>query len=127
MEDTNVVIKINKQLIIMVFYINVRGLTRQRAEEQVYELMKNQHCQFETPEIMENYIIRTIFLPVEDKESDVKIIYPVSGQSENDEVLEFIKELEEKFCDSIDKNAKEMASYWKKTYREMKLKKLNGA
>lgn len=106
----------------MVFYIDVRGLTRQRAE-----LMKNQHSQFETPEIMENYIIRTIFLPVEDKESDVKIIYPVSGQSENDDVLEFIKELEEKFCDSIGKNAKEMVSYWKKTYREMKLKKLNGA
>jgi len=62
-----------KELIIMVFKIDVEGLTRQEAEQHTSHLIKLYN--FDDEELKNNYIIKQIWLPIRG-ESDVKIIYP---------------------------------------------------
>lgn len=74
-----------KELIIMLFKINIGGLSRQQAEQQMYELMKEYHME-DDEELKENYIIREIWLPIEGQ-SDVKIIYPQPQYTQSIELV----------------------------------------
>lgn len=72
-----------KQLLIIVYKINVKGLTRQQAE-QLLGQFKNENSLINDEELKEKYLIREIWLPVT-TESDVKVVYPLSL---NDEQME---------------------------------------
>jgi len=74
-----------KQLIIIVYKINVEGLTRQQAE--LYLTQVNEfNSLINDEELKENYTIKEIWLPVT-SETDVKVVYPVSLDNEQIENL----------------------------------------
>lgn len=66
-----------KKLIMRAFYINVDGLSRKQAEEQLYQLMIDYHSDTLSDEIKENYIIEDVWFPVTSPFSTkVEVIYP---------------------------------------------------
>lgn len=75
-----------KELIIMVFKIDIQGLTRQEAQHQIYQLMK----EYEFEDLKDDYNIKQIWLPTQGV-TDVKVIYPVSGIFDS----KLIKEIED--------------------------------
>lgn len=110
-----------KELIIIVFKINIGSLSRQQAEQQMYELMKEYHME-DDEELKENYIIREIWLPIIEGQSDVKIIYPQPQYIQSIELEDLVK--------SVTKQMKqypntELVSDWNKIVRSLKLRKLN--
>ena len=72
-----------KELIIIVYKINVEGLSRQRIEAEfhkfqtLYNLSDDLH-------LKNDYSIREIWMPVYKEESDVKVIYPILPKLDND-------------------------------------------
>lgn len=106
-----------KELLIIVYKINIKGLTRQQAEEQMYRLI-NKSSMNSDEELKNDYIIKEIWLPITKGQSDVKIIYPTS---QDPEISKLIKD--------ISKNIKtypnlELATSWNKTVRNLKLRKI---
>jgi len=69
-----------RKLIIRVFYISVRGLTRQQAEQTIYEFMSEYVPEDNLPkDILEQYFIHDIWIPITNDQhgdSRVEIIYP---------------------------------------------------
>jgi len=69
-----------RKLIIRVFYISVRGLSRQHAEQTMFDLMTEYNPEENLPEdILEHYFIHDIWIPITDgqsRDSKVEIIYP---------------------------------------------------
>ena len=53
-----------KKLIMRTFYINVDGLTRQQAEQQIYELMKEYSDPDLPNDIRKQYHFEDIWLPI---------------------------------------------------------------
>ena len=74
-----------KQLIIIVYKINVEGLTRQEAEQYLTQVNEFNSL-INDEELKENYTIKEIWLPVT-SETDVKVVYPVSLDNEQIENL----------------------------------------
>jgi hypothetical protein len=66
-----------RKLIIRVFYINVGGLSRQQAKQQIYELMNEyKHDENDLPEdIFNQYYFDDVWLPIHG-ESRLEIIVP---------------------------------------------------
>ena len=60
----------------MAFYVNIEGLTRQQAEQQIYELIKEYEPQFLPDDIQKNYYVENIWLPIRQGQSRVELIYP---------------------------------------------------
>lgn len=75
-----------KQLIIIVYKINVEGLTRSNVQEHIENLSKFNSLKNDE-ELMNDYLIKEIWLPITDSDSDVKVIYPVSLDKEQLENL----------------------------------------
>jgi len=104
-----------KELIIIVFKIDINGMSKQTAEQQILQLM-NQYKYDEDEELKENHVIRQIWLPTRGN-TDVKVIYPVSGLMDN---IELFREIE----DAIDKYPNSsLTKGLNKILREIKLKK----
>ena len=76
--------KREKELIILLFKIDVQGLTRQQVEEQIYQLMKD----YEFEDLKNDYNIKQIWLPTRGT-TDVKVIYPVAEL--DDKLIKAIK------------------------------------
>lgn len=74
-----------RKLIIRVFYISVSGLSRQQAEEQIYQLMSNYKLENDNlPEdISINYHIEDVWLPITEGNSRVEVIYPPKFEIED--------------------------------------------
>lgn len=83
-----------RKLIIRVFYIMVGGLSRQQAEEQMYELMQEYHPNL-PDDLNEDYHIEDIWLPITQGQSKVEVIYPSKLEIE-DLDLENVNKLIEK-------------------------------
>jgi hypothetical protein len=64
-----------KELIIIIFKINVQGLSSQRAKEVIYDMMTRYSFK-DDEELKERYMIRSIFMPTVTESSDVKVVYP---------------------------------------------------
>jgi len=101
----------DKELIILAIYINVGGLSRQQAEQQLYQLIKNYEDMYKDI----NKDIKVYWFPVSDnQETRVECIYPPSPinngnienellkiykllvNSKNDEAKDIIREIERK-------------------------------
>lgn len=110
-----------KELIIIVFKINIGGLSRQQAEQQMYELMKN-YALSKDEELKENYIIREIWLPIIEGQSDVKIIYPQPKYIQSIELEDLVKSVTEQMKQYPDSK---LVNDWNKIVRSLKLRKLD--
>jgi hypothetical protein len=101
-----------RKLIIRVFYISVKGLSRQQAEQTIFQLMQEYKPNENLPDdILEHYFIHDIWLPItegQSGESRVEIIYPNKFEVEDldlesiDKLIERLKEIKEEI--SIPKN-----------------------
>jgi hypothetical protein len=72
-----------KQLIIIVYKINIDGLSKALVVQHIAQLHQLNSL-INDEELKENFLIREIWLPVT-TETDVKVIYPLSL---NDEQME---------------------------------------
>jgi hypothetical protein len=72
----------------------VGGLSRQQAEEQMYELMQEYHPNL-PDDLNEDYHIEDIWLPITQGQSKVEVIYPSKLEIE-DLDLENVNKLIEK-------------------------------
>jgi hypothetical protein len=107
-----------KELLILVYKINIQGLSRQVAQQQLHELMQN-YCFSKDEDIKENYIIKEIWLPITEGQSDVKVVYPTPQYSiELEELVKSVSENMKKYPDS------ELVNNWNKILRSLKLRKL---
>lgn len=84
----------------MAFYVNVDGLTRQQAEQSLYQLMQ-EYAPLNLPEdVQENYYVEHVWLPIRQGQSRVELIYPGRFQLEeydnvtNDEIDTLIDQLQ---------------------------------
>ena len=86
-----------KKLIMRTFYINVSGMNRQQAKEQILELMEIYNPKNLPDDIRENYFVDDIWLPTTN-ETKVDVIYP--SKFENGDLdLESIEKLIEKLTE----------------------------
>jgi len=81
--------KKEKKDIFMTFYINIDGMTRQQAEQSLYEFNKN------LPKETSNYKITNIVLPVKNQPTNVEIVNP---SITNGDIIKSFKDL----VDSLD-------------------------
>lgn len=70
----------NKELIIILYKINIAGYSSLHTEEFI-NIFINSCSLRNDEELKENYTIREIFLPIKNGESDVHVIYPVTSTS----------------------------------------------
>lgn len=110
-----------KELIIIVYKFNIAGLTRQQAEQQTYEMMK-EYCMSGDEDLKENYIIKEIWLPITEGQTDVKIIYPIPQYTQNIELEELVKNVSENMKKYPDTG---LVNDWNKIVRSLKLRKIN--
>jgi len=111
----------NKQLIIMVYRINIDGMSRSQASEQIGSLLSLYKLS-DDEELKNDYIIREIWLPVTNGNSDVKIIYPVPRYTTSPEINELADEISKRIKDDPDNVLKQ---HWEKFVRGLKLRNLS--
>jgi hypothetical protein len=113
-----------KKLIILLYRIDVGGLTRQQAEQQLGALM-DEYSLRDDNELKEHYIIREIWLPININGSgggsDVNVIYPITVQQTSPQLNDLIDEISARIKDHPDST---LNHHWTKIIRELKLKKL---
>ena len=86
-----------RKLIILAIYINIDGLTRQQAEQQVHQLMTEYQPDFLPDDIKENYHVEHLWMPVKSPAvSKIELIYPPIFQSniDKDEIDKMIAKLQ---------------------------------
>ena len=111
-----------KELIIIVYKINFGGYTTQQAEESMRQLIDAYNLRDDL-EIKENYIIREIWLPIVDGETDVKVIYPITqSYSFTPEINDLVEEISNKIKEDPTNT---LSQHWKRLIRELKLKKIS--
>ena len=113
-----------KELLIIVYKINVAGLTRQQAEQGMFDLIETYSLRNDE-ELKDDYIIREIFLPIRDGDNgdtDVKIIYPIPKYSISPDINDLVSEISNKIKEDP---TNQFRSQWEKLVRELKLRKLN--
>ena len=111
-----------KELIIIVYKINFGGYTTQQAEESMRQLIDAYNLRDDL-EIKENYIIREIWLPIVDGETDVKVIYPITqSYSFTPEINDLVAEISDKIKNDPSNGFRHQ---WDRLVRELKLRKIN--
>jgi len=118
-----------KELIIIVYRINISGYTRQAAEECMRELMNLYNLRDDLELKSNNYLIREIWLPIENdsmnngNQTDVKVIYPISqSYAFTPEVNDLITEITDKISNDPTNGFRHQ---WNSLVRELKLKRIN--
>ena len=109
-----------KELLIMVYKINVSGLTRYQSEEIIQNYIINTNISSDE-ELKENYIIREPYLPIQIGDSNIEIIYPIAGYTLPIESYNTIKEINTVIKDI---HYDEIKPYWNRLLRELKLRLL---
>lgn len=106
----------------MVYKINVGGLSTQRVEEYISNLIETYSLR-DDKELKDDYTIREIFLPMRegDGDTDVKIIYPVPRYTASPEINDLVTEISNKIKDDPTNQFK---NQWERLIRELKLRKL---
>ena len=112
-----------KELLIIVYKINIAGLTSAQAAQHLHSTVDTFSLRNDE-ELKDDYIIREIFLPLRDGEgdSDVKIIYPMPRYAISPEINELVSEISNKIKEDPSNQFK---SQWDRLIRELKLRKLN--
>lgn len=111
-----------KELIIIVYKINVGGYSRQQSEDYMSALVAAYNLKDDLELKDNNYLIREIWLPT-DNETDVKVIYPVI---QNYAFTPVVNDLIEEISDKIKTDPTNgFRTQWNRLVRELKLGKIN--
>jgi len=110
-----------KELIIIVYRITVNGLTRQQAQQSIHDLMTTYKLT-DDPELKDDYIIREIWLPVMEGQSEVKVIYPISRYTTSPELNDLVKEVSNNIKNDPTNSFKKE---WDRIVRDIKLRKID--
>jgi hypothetical protein len=108
-----------KQLLIIVYKIDVQGSSKQQAE-QIMAQLRDAYRLSEDIELKDDYIIREIWLP--SYETDVKVIYPIPRYTTSPELNNLVTEITERIRENPDSMFK---TQWDRIVREIKLIKIN--
>ncbi len=108
-----------KQLLIILYKINVYGISNEGVAKRIINLRENVSLSNDE-ELKNYYIIREIFLPIFEGESDAKIIYP-------NLMLEEHQSTEKNIINNLTKKIKEtnnkyLIEDWKQILRTLKLR-----
>jgi len=109
-----------KELIIIVYKINVEGQNRSTVEQMISNL-HSAYSLTDDNELKENYIIREMWLPVE-QQSDIQVIYPVPRYTTSPEINDLVEEISNRIKEDPTNT---LSQHWKKLVRELKLRKIN--
>ena len=109
---------IKKELLIIVYKINISGLTRQQTEEMIRQYIETENLSTDE-ELKENYTIRELYLPIQIGDSNIEVIYPIAGNSLPLESYNTIKEITELLKED---NFNDIKPYWNRLLRELKLR-----
>ena len=82
-----------KELLIIVYKINVQGLSHRQAQQQLHVFMQHYNLSNDE-ELKEKYTIREIYLPITEGQTDVKIIYPMTPSDEIIELEKLVKKMD---------------------------------
>ena len=82
-----------KELLIIVYKINVQGLSHRQAQQQLHVFMQHYNLSNDE-ELKEKYTIREIYLPIMEGQTDVKIIYPMTPSDEIIELEKLVKKMD---------------------------------
>ena len=104
-----------KELIIIVYKINIKNLDKADASEYMYKLSEQGLSHDE--ELKNDYSIREIFIPIVDNPTDIKVIYPINNSVETSELIEEISKI-------VEENDTGFKEEWKRLLRNIKLRKL---
>ena len=110
-----------KELIIIVFKLNVKGCSNSEINQILTE-NKIKNSLTKDKDIKEHYIIKEFWLPIIEGTSDIKVIYPVPEYFTSQEINKLIVEISLKIKEDPNN---ELKNYWEKLVRELKIKKLN--
>jgi hypothetical protein len=108
-----------KQLLIIIYKLQVAGLTRDQVDDYFGSFQKAYSLR-EDEELKENYIIREVFLPLSDGRSDIKVIYPQPNYI-SPEINKLVNEITEKIKEDPTNT---LSIQWTRLVRELKLRKL---
>lgn len=109
----------NKELLIIVYKFNIDGMTHQQVNETIHNFVENNSLKNDIA-LMDNYIIREIYIPVKNSDSDVQVIYPLSPLSVG--VSELIRDINIKMKDN--NISDDIKIGWNKLLRELKIRNL---
>ena len=107
-----------KELIIIVYKIDVDKLSRSMVEQMMDNLRATYHLS-DDEELKENYHIREIYLPSD--ETDVKIIYPIPKYTISPEINDLVAEITNKIKEDPTNGFR---NQWERLVRELKLRKI---
>lgn len=111
-----------KELIIIVYKINVGGINRSQAEEYMSALVATYSLKDDLELQANDYLIREVWIPI-DGETDVKVIYPVT---QNYTFTPVVNDLIEEISDKIKNDPTNgLKNQWNRLVRELKLRKIN--
>ena len=113
----------SKQLLIIVYKINIAGLSADKSYQYLESMVKNYSLR-DDDELKDDYIIREVFLPLRDGdgESDVKVIYPIPKYTTSPEINDLVEEISNRIKEDPTNKFK---IHWEKLVRELKIRKLN--
>jgi len=104
-----------KELIIIVYKIGVRHLSRQQADSHINEIVNT--CSLsKDKELKDDYIIKEIFLTTDKANSDVKIIYPKPQYAFSSEINNLVEEITNKIKEDPNSQFK---NQWDRLVREL--------
>ena len=106
--------KTKKELIIIVYKINVDGTSSDNVAEYKQKLSENGLSNDE--ELKNDYSIRE-FIPVIDQPTDIKVIYPINNSIETSEIIQEISKM-------VEENDTNFKKEWLQLLRNIKLRKL---
>lgn len=110
-----------KELLIIKYKINIDRLSSAKANELIYEFVKNNSLRNDQ-ELEKDYLIREIFIPICNNDSDVEIIYPIPKYQISPE----INKLADEITLAIKNDPKgKLIEQWKRLVRELKLNQIN--
>lgn len=112
-----------KQLLIILYKINVDNVSMQDVDKMMHEIMESANCLTDDEELKKDYIIKQLFLPTTHEPSDVKVIYPIPRYTTSPEINDLVQEISNRIKEDPDNLLK---VHWEKLVRELKLRKING-
>lgn len=111
----------NKELLIILYKLNVEGMSRDSVEEYFSNFIDEYSLKNDI-ELKDKYIIREIYLPVEGQSSNVKVIYPVKSHKNDYNLSELITSV----SDEVEQSTSEkLKNDWNQLLREIKIRNLS--
>jgi len=70
-----------KELIILAYYINISGFSRQQAEQLIVNIMEQNENMYD--DVSDTKTIKHYYVPIEEGQTRIECIYPFNNNSNN--------------------------------------------